>query len=205
MKKLGVFGGTFNPIHSGHIKAANEALKIMRLDEVIFIPNKIPPHKQMEYKTDEHDRFMMTHLATKNNPNFIVSDIELRREGVSYTYDTIAALKEIYPNDKLFFMAGLESLINYKWYKLDELLALLEGFLVIKRPGTSVEQFNEMMKNSELENADKIRLLEIDTIEISSTQVREKIDKNESLREYLPEEVINYIKKNGLYPAPTEA
>lgn len=199
MKKIGIFGGTFNPIHNGHIKAANEILKALRLNEIIFIPNKLPPHRMLECKTNEHDRFMMVHLATKNNPNFVASDIELKREGISYTYDTIAALKQIYPHDKLFFIAGIESLINYKWYKLDDMLALLEKFIVIKRSGFSAKQFNEIMKNSSLKNVKKIKLIAIDTIEISSTQIKENIDNFEFLSKYLPLEVIHYIKEKKLY------
>lgn len=201
MRKIGIFGGTFNPIHNGHIKAAEEILSLLRLDEIIFIPNKLPPHKEVEFSTDEHDRLNMVHLATKNNPNFVASDIELRREGPSYTYDTIAALKKIYPNDKLYFIAGVESLINYKWYRLDDLLSLLEKFLVIKRHGIKDAHISSVLKGSNLSNAGKIQPIEIktDVLSMSSSRIREKIINNKPLGGILPEEVIEYINEKKLY------
>ncbi|MFH1453343.1 MAG: nicotinate-nucleotide adenylyltransferase [Armatimonadota bacterium] len=199
MQKIGIFGGTFNPPHKGHIKAAEQILEILGLDKVIFVPNRLPPHRLVELNIESSDRFKMVELAVKGNPKLEVSDIELKREGRSYTYDTIAGLKNSYPGDKLYFIAGIEALTEYKWYKLDDILAMLEGFMAITRPGSSKEEFYSNLKNLNLANFEKIKPVDIEALDISSTKVRKMIKNGKSLTSMLPEKVIKYINEKGLY------
>lgn len=200
MPTLGVMGGTFNPIHHGHLLAAQEALMEFHLDEILFVPNQIPPHKVGESDiVDAEHRFIMTNLAIASNPYFKVSRIELDRLNVSYTYDTIKKLKKIKSQTEISFITGVDALIKYEWYAFDELLNLLTYFIVVTRPGFLLSHLQQKVKEKELRTPEKIKVLTIPSVDISSSEIRKRLHQGKSIRYLLPQSVEEYIYKNKLY------
>ncbi|WP_203361680.1 nicotinate-nucleotide adenylyltransferase [Bacillus sp. REN10] len=190
-KKVGLLGGTFNPPHVGHLIIANEVLEALELDEVRFMPNKTPPHKQMDERVSEEDRIGMLSVAIDNHPKFQLELIEMERNGKSYTYDTIKLLKEREPKTDFYFIIGGD-MIEYlpKWYQIDKLCQLVT-FVGVRRPGYSVE------------TSYPVRLIDTPEIHLSSSLLREKAATNGTLRYLLPDQVIAYIKENQLYEPRT--
>jgi len=191
--RIGIFGGTFDPIHLGHLLLAEQALEAARLDEVWFIPAGEPPHKQGKTITMAEHRYRMVLLATEGHPRFRVSRIELDRKGPSYTVDTIETLTHMNPNDHFFLLVGADMVKDLpRWYKIKKILQFVHviglGRLGIGREEVPVE-ISE-------------RLVWIpDAIEtnISSTTIRERLAQGKSVRYLVPERVRQYIKENGLY------
>ena len=176
MKKYGIFGGSFNPIHYGHLMICEYIKEEMGLDKVIFIPTGNPPHKDLELSAE--DRYEMVRLAISPNPDFEISDIETTRVEKSYTVDTIRELKKIYKEEKLYFLIGLDSLFQLKtWMKIGDLSQEIE-FVVALRPGY---------------------LVKTPLYEISSTDLRDRIREGKSLRYLIPKKVLDYIEESGFY------
>jgi len=185
--RIGIFGGTFNPIHNGHLIIAEEARIKLKLDQVFFVPSFITPLKARKDLVSAEARFRMTEKAISNNKYFFISDFELRRRKKSYTIDTLREFKCYFPKDKLFFIAGSDNLRSLKhWRGLDQILALA-GFVLIKRPGY------------QLKKKKGITFLELSQIEISSSDIRRRIRKGLSFRYLVPEATYRYIKRNKLY------
>lgn len=187
MKKVGIFGGTFNPPHNGHLLMANEVLQSLQLAEIWFMPNQIPPHKQRRDIISAEHRFNMLQLAVNGNDAFRVESIELERSGPSFTYDTICLLKERHPDIQFYFIIGAD-MIEYlpKWYKID-LLQNLVQFVGVKRPNyKTTTQYN---------------VLEVDVpqFDVSSSFIRRRLKEGKNIRYLLPDSVIQYIKEHGLY------
>jgi nicotinate-nucleotide adenylyltransferase len=200
MATLGIMGGTFNPIHFGHLLAAQEAMTEFHLEEILFIPNQIPPHRVGEKDlVDAEDRFIMTSLAIASNPNFTVSRIELDRLHVSYTYDTVKKLKKIREKTEISFITGADALIKYDWYAFDALLELLTYFIVVTRPGFLVSHLEQKVKEKELKMPHKIKVLSIPNVDISSSEIRKRLRQGKPVRYLLPQPVEEYIFKNKLY------
>ena len=197
--KVGIMGGTFDPIHLGHLETAEEVREIFALDEILFIPAARPPHKVSRLVTPEIHRLMMTYLATKSNEKFQVSPMEFLRDGLSYTLDTMNALKEKFgAATELFFIIGADSMADLsKWYKARELLSSAH-FIATKRPGVEVnlaaltEFFGE-------ESMSHIHQVETLGLEISSTEIRERVRLGRSIKYLVPEVVEEYILKERLY------
>ena len=204
-KTAGILGGTFNPIHMGHLLMAEYARCQLLLSSIIFTPNHIPPHKQFPEQTLPEDRFMMVSLATLSHDAFIMSRIELERNSQSYTYDTIFALQNTMYSPKrsqktdLVFICGADSLIKHKWYKFQNLLELLDVILVAPRDGLTYKEVLYKYNNLPKKLTKKIVQLEMPHIDISSSLIRERIAENKSIKYLVPELVENYIKKHGLY------
>lgn len=199
-------GGTFNPIHLGHLLAAQEALVHADLDEILFLPNRIPPHRSSkEALPPALERYLMVCLATASHPRFRVSALELEREGPSYTIDTVEELLRRDPSRALTFITGADALLLSRWYRLDELLGRLERFLVVTRPGFDLDRLGQHLDRMELGHRDRIQTLDIPGMEISSTALRRRIRAGRPIRYLVPEPVADYIQKTGLYltdPAP---
>jgi nicotinate-nucleotide adenylyltransferase len=185
--KIGIFGGTFDPPHFGHLIIANEVQYRLNLDEVWFMPNQQPPHKIKTSTTTNEDRIEMLKRATANQPHFKLESIEFNREGPSYSIDTIKLLKAQYPGHRFYFIIGAD-MIEYlpKWHKIDELIELVQ-FVGVKRPGYT-EQTNY-----------PIIYVETPLIEISSKMIRNRVQEKEPIHFFLPDEVRQYIKENHLY------
>ncbi|MED3661497.1 nicotinate-nucleotide adenylyltransferase [Ureibacillus sp. FSL K6-8385] len=189
MKKVGILGGTFNPPHIGHLIMANEVYHALKLDEVRFMPNAIAPHKTMPKDSTAENRLRMVELLVKPFKEFTVETIELERGGVSYTYDTMVALKEREPDTEFYFIIGGDMIDTlHTWHKIDELLELVK-FVGIRRPGTKSQTSYDII------------MVEAPEIALSSTLIRKRFATGGTLRFLLPPEVEAYIRKEGLYGA----
>lgn len=198
MKKYGIFGGSFNPIHYGHLMICEYIKEEMGLDKVIFIPTGNPPHKDLEVSAE--DRYEMVRLAISPNPDFEISDIETTRDKMSYTVDTIRELKKIYKEEKLYFLIGLDSLFQLKtWMKIGDLSQEIE-FVVALRPGyLDKEEINKEIDFLRENFGTKINLIKTPLYEISSTDLRDRIHEGKSLRYLIPKKVLDYIEESGFY------
>lgn len=198
MKKYGIFGGSFNPIHYGHLMICEYIKEEMGLDKVIFIPTGNPPHKDLELSAE--DRYEMVKLAISPNPDFEISDIETTRVKKSYTVDTIRELKKIYKEEKLYFLIGLDSLFQLKtWMKIGDLSQEIE-FVVALRPGyLDREEINKEIDFLRENFGTKINLIKTPLYEISSTDLRDRIREGKSLRYLIPKKVLDYIEESGFY------
>lgn len=198
MKKYGIFGGSFNPIHYGHLMICEYIKEEMGLDKVIFIPTGNPPHKDLGVSAE--DRYEMVRLAISPNPDFEISDIETTRVNLSYTVDTIRELKEIYKEEKLYFLIGLDSLFQLKtWKKIDDLSQEIE-FVVALRPGyIDKEEINREIDFLRENFGTRINLIKTPLYEISSTDLRDRIHEGKSLRYLIPKKVLDYIEESGFY------
>lgn len=200
MKRLGIMGGTFNPIHKGHLALARAAKEQFALDQIVFIPSGNPPHKDPTEVADKEDRFKMVKFAIKGKKGYVASRVELDRPGFSYAVDTFAALKRHYGKSaKLFYVMGLDSISEIlDWKKPLELFKLCE-FIVGTRPGTKIRTFRRLTKFPPLQKeVDKIHLMELRE-NISASEVRERLKAGKSVSRFVPKVVNNYIKKHKLY------
>lgn len=190
---LCIFAGTFNPIHRAHLAMAEYALDNFGFDKIIFIPAYKPPHKNYDDNMSMH-RLEMVKLATKNNPKFEVSDIEFKREGKSYTYLTILEiLNQIQKNDKISFIIGTDAFEKIEtWYETDKLKKLIDFIVFIRENETvNLDYLREKGYNFKFAN--------MDFIDISSTELRERIKNRKPINDLVTREVEEYIYKNELY------
>ena len=195
--KTGIFGGAFNPVHLGHIRLAENYLKHLGLDRVIFIPTAIAPHKSSGEFASPQDRFNMLSLATKGKSKFEISDIEFKREGKSYTFDTLCELKELYPEDEFYLIMGSDQFLYFnKWYKSEE-ISKLATICTAARNGEDYKRLVEFKnENKYLENS---VICDFDVFETSSSKLRKMIKNKSSISEFVPEAVEEYIRENKLY------
>lgn len=198
-QKIGIMGGTFDPIHTGHLVIAEAVRMEYLLDKVLFIPSASPPHKQDSCVTDAQARYTMTILATNSNPYFFVSDIELRRQGPSYTIDTIKSLIELYgKRTDFFFITGADAIQELPtWKDIDDLLELC-NFVAAARPGC-INSIDNIVSFFGEKGRQRIHQLEAPELEISSTDIRERIRSGKSIKYIVPESVENYLCKEKLY------
>ena len=193
-------GGTFNPIHNGHIKLAEAAKEVFNLDKIIFIPTGTPPHKDLSSVIDKKHRYNMVKLAVKKFNHFQVSKIELDRPGYSYAIDTFNVLTKKYGKKvKLYYIMGLDSINDIlSWKKPIELLKICQ-FIVATRPKSRMKTFKRLLKFPPITaHSDHIHLVEL-KMDISSSEIRNAIKKGKSVKSLLPNEVSSYITKNKLY------
>ncbi|MBU5440011.1 nicotinate-nucleotide adenylyltransferase [Tissierella sp. MSJ-40] len=197
--KIGIMGGTFNPIHNGHLIMAEYTRYSLNLDKVLFIPTGKPPHKEIEEVAYLNHRLEMTVLATLSNSFFQVSSMEIERKNITYTIDTIEALKEEYPKDEFYFIIGADSLFEIeKWKDYKKLLGLC-NFAVVERPNYNNDKIVEKIQNLKTLHNSNIVKVDSPLIEISSTEIRNRVNKGQSIKYLVPESVEDYITKYGLY------
>ncbi|OCL25243.1 nicotinic acid mononucleotide adenylyltransferase [Orenia metallireducens] len=195
-KVIGIMGGTFDPIHNGHLLTAECAAYQYNLDEVIFVPSGNPPHKVEKRITDAEDRYLMCMLAIMSNPKFRVSRMEIDRVGLSYTIDTVREFKKLYPEAKIYFITGSDAILEiFTWKDPEDLLQEAE-FIAATRPGYCLSELGQDIYDSYLNS---IHPLEIPGLAISSTDIRERIIQGRPIKYQLPETVEMYIKKHNLY------
>jgi len=196
---LGLMGGTFDPIHLGHLVSAETARDQFNLDYVIFIPAGLPPHKNLSGVSAPEHRYMMTTLAVMSNPAFIVSRYEVDRDEPSYTIDTVRYFVERETaGAKLYFITGFDAIIDMlTWKDYAELLELCT-FIAVTRPGYSMKRLEEIQRSLP-GIVDKIHLLEIPALSISSTYIRECVALGKTIKYLTPEPVEQYIGKQRLY------
>ena len=198
MKKMGLFGGTFDPIHKGHISMALRMAETLQLDGVMLMPTFVPPHKIKENMASAEHRLAMCRLAVANHPILCVSDMELRREGASFTVDTLTALHEEYPDTQWYLLVGADMFTTLRtWHRFDD-IAALATLCTIARAGTDT---TTLTKYAAALAADGIRCVvdEMPVEPYSSTQVRQRIAAGESVADLVGETVEWYMQDNGLY------
>lgn len=196
MKKIGILGGVFNPVHTAHLIAAEEVREQLQLDKILFIPSANPPHKDSDELIDAEKRLKMVTLAVSGNKHFEVSDIEITTQGnaKSYTIDTLTALKEKYGNEHVKFclIIGMDQLIELHTWKDPEKLFTLSEVVVINRPGYSAQEIqNDFSK--------KVTFVTVPNLEISSSHIRRRVKENKSIKYLVPEAVEKFITENNLY------
>ncbi|AFQ45868.1 nicotinate-nucleotide adenylyltransferase [Desulfosporosinus meridiei] len=199
VNRLGIMGGTFDPIHYGHLVAAEMARAEFKLDEVLFIPTGKPPHKDRRDISDAKLRYEMVKLAIEDNLAFAVSSLEIEREGPSYTVETLRVLRRTYPEHELYFITGSDALLEiFSWRESEEILSMIE-FIGAARPGFDAKDFLLKVQHEHPESQGKIHYLEVPALAISSTDIRARVRRGEPIRYLLPEPVRLYLEKEGLY------
>lgn len=196
--RLGVMGGTFDPIHYGHLVTAEEALVQFNLDKVVFMPTGMPVRKTHRRVTPAEDRYLMTVIATASNPDFEVSRLEVDRPGPTYTVDTIVELGEQHGGSaEIFFITGADAVWDILTWKDADRLADLVTFIGATRPGYDLARFSEV--HAEHGPLPRVELMEVPALAISSSDIRERVATRRPVRYLLPEAVAAYILKNRLY------
>lgn len=200
IERIGVFGGSFDPVHIGHLIIAQDALEQLELDRVIFVPAAISPHKRHRQPTEGRHRFRMLELATENNLRFEVSDIELSRGGVSYTIDTLEQVQADCPGARLFFIVGLDSLRElHRWHRFEDILACCT-LVPLGRGGEDPSVIAELCQLPDLwKNQVLDRLIRIHEVEVSATEIRMRIAEGLSIQTLVPSGVEMYIAEHNLY------
>lgn len=196
-KKVGIMGGTFNPIHLGHMLIAENAYETFELDEILFVPSGIPYMK--EDVLDAKTRITMTGIAIEDNSHFALSTLEVDRDGNSYSYETIRDLKAANPDVEYYFIVGADSLFKMDKWKCPEKIFKEVTILVAKRLGHDDAELEEKIKELTEKYEADIRILPINCVDISSTSIRDKVRNHKSIRYMVHYRVIEYIEKNHIY------
>lgn len=199
MPYVGILGGTFDPIHLGHLALAEGVMHLAGLDRVIFLPNRQPPHKLGRPVSAAVHRAAMVKMAIAGNPRFEYSDLELGRAGPSYTIDTVQAFQTLCPDWRLAFLAGLDSLLEITTWREYERLLTQADLLVVSRPGFPTEQGEQMLHRLGPVLSRRIRILEIPGVAVAGTQLRRLAGEGYPLRYLVPEAVERYIQEQRLY------
>lgn len=213
--RIGLFGGTFDPIHLGHVRAAEEARRAFRLDRVLFIPSHLPPHKEEGAAAAPADRLRMVELACEDRPGFVASAIEIEAGGRSYSYLTLAAVRERFPRAEPFFILGVDAFLEIgTWREYERVLDECR-FIVTARPGSDLEAASGVLGGRLREATFRVRrgravggavldryrvfLLPIAALDISSTDIRGRVREDRSLDGLVPPAVESYIRDHQLY------
>ena len=199
VKRIGIMGGTFDPIHIGHLVTAEEARTQFELDEVIFVPSGIPPHKKYPVTSGEH-RYLMTSMAVMSNPKFSMSPVEIDRLGNSYTIDTVKYFRKIYGSQvELYFITGADAIFEILTWKNVESLMEQCYFIAATRPGFNLQEIDNKLNFLPLNLKERVFNMEIPALAISSTDIRKRIALGKTIKYLVPEEIENYLYENRLY------
>lgn len=198
MKKAGIMGGTFNPIHIGHLIAAEEVREKLDLDYVIFLPSGNPPHKAESDVLEGRERYEMVRLAVEDNNCFRASDLEISRTGKTYTYDTLMDLRNSYKDIEFYYLIGFDTLRDMETWKNIREVFMMTTFVVVNRGSLKDEMSEEIARKISLYNA-KILVVEMPGIDVSSTDIRARVSGGKSIRYLVPHRVYDYIMNRGLY------
>lgn len=197
MKKIGIIGGTFNPIHLAHLYIAYEAKCQLNLDKVIFMPAGSPPHKKNEDILEAPLRYKMVLEAIKKYEDFEISNYEIEKEGFSYTYETLENFKS--KDNILYFITGADCLINIEKWKNPDRIFKVSKLVVFNRPGYDKESLKLQKNEIEKKYNTSINFLDIMDLEISSTMIRDRIKDGKKIDFFIPKEVLDFIRKNNIY------
>jgi nicotinate-nucleotide adenylyltransferase len=219
-ERIGLFGGTFNPVHSGHLKAAEIVQKRILLDKILFIPSYLPPHKDTAEVASPSHRLKMVEIALCGFSRFIPSSIEIDAKEKSYSIITISRIKKLYPKSWIFFILGVDAFLEIDTWKDHERLLEQCFFIVISRPGYLLDKANKILEGKykekmyELSKSESVKdelllsfrvlLLPLDALDIASTEIRGRIKQGDSIKGMVSEEVEIYIRKNRLYKAKND-
>lgn len=199
--RIGIMGGTFDPIHYGHLAAAEGARHLARLDQVLLVPAVDPPHKQGAVATPAAHRLAMVELAIAGHPALAISQVEFERPGPHYTVDTLAALEQRHPGAELHFIMGLDSLLQIEtWHDYPELLRRWP-VLAVTRPGSGLEEWERLRARLGLALTERVAVLDIPGIHLSSSDLRRRAAAGYPLRYLVPDDVAAYAVQHRLYAA----
>jgi len=200
MDKVGIIGGSFDPIHFGHLRIAQIALDEQKFKEVLFIPSGNPPHKKTKNLSPAMDRYNMVKLAAKDNQRFNVCDYEIHEAGITYTILTIRELQKQYPKGTVFsFILGADAFMDMDtWRDLEDFLSMVE-LIVLSRSYYKTSKVEEKIKNYREKYSCNIQTIYAKTLNISATSIRKLVKNGKSIRYLVPHEVVDYINKHGLY------
>jgi nicotinate-nucleotide adenylyltransferase len=199
MSKIGILGGTFNPIHLGHLLMAEAAFKQFDLDKVLFMPSGNPAHKQNINIIPDHHREEMVKISIADNPHFEISTIELEREGITYTADTLLYLASINPDITYYFILGVDSFFQIETWKNADIIMSIAHILVAPRYNMDKEAIEEQVQHLKEKYHANISVLNILSVEISSKQIRSRVRDQESISDFVSDKEMKYIYKNNLY------
>lgn len=202
IRKIGIFGGTFNPVHRGHEAAALGFCGRFGLDRLLIVPTNIPPHKRNETGVSPQHRLEMCEICFGAYDNIEVSDIETKKEGVSYTFDTLSSLKKIYPKELIYFLAGSDMFLSIEhWHKYEEILAMCTFAVAFRKRGEAEKGEVSKLREKLTGRGYKIELLENAAFEVSSTELRERLKNRDfgGLDRYISPGVLDYIKERNIY------
>lgn len=197
--RLGIMGGTFDPIHYGHLFVAEEARARFALDHVLFVPNGSPPHKKEYLMPHAPDRYEMTRLATATNPAFTCTPLEIHRAGPSYTVDTLAILNAQYPSTELFYITGIDAIADILTWRRHAEIIRMATFIAAARPGFDLKTLEDRLPAAYLE---RVLLLGSTAQGVSSTEIRERVRARLPIRYLTPDAVLDYIREHHLYEHP---
>lgn len=201
LKRIGILGGTFNPVHNGHLAIAEAVRQQFGLGKIIFLPTAIPPHKPDTDLISARDRMLMLHLALQGHPEYKVSDVELKRGGKSYTVVTMQQLQEIYgPGADIYLIIGADNLLEIAEWREIETLVQLCHFIIVTRPGFPLKKLegeNARWADKIIEK-DKSNIIGL-SVPVSSSEIRKRVRQGKDIRKLVPEKVLNYIQRKGLY------
>ncbi|QWW20693.1 nicotinate-nucleotide adenylyltransferase [Schaalia sp. 19OD2882] len=192
-RSIGIMGGTFDPIHHGHLVAASEVMDVFHLDEVVFVPTAAQPFKVGREVTPPEHRYLMTVVATASNPRFTVSRVDIDRGGTTYTIDTLSDLRELYPDADFYFITGADALAQIVQWKDSDRLFEQAHFIGVTRPGHTLDA-RGLPRQS-------VSLMEVPAMAISSSDCRDRVRKGNPVWYLVPDGVVQYIAKHGLYSA----
>jgi len=214
-ERIGIFGGTFNPVHNGHVQAAAEVQKRFALDRILFVPSSIPPHKETHEIASPRDRLKMVELALRGRRRLVPSPIEIRAGGTSYSILTLNKVKKLFPKAWVFFLLGVDAFLDIETWKEWKRVLEQSLFIVMTRPGHRLREargiLGETFEDRILEIPGQVRIREawfsefriflvpIQALDISSTDIRRRIRNGESVRGWIPPSVGNYIREHELY------
>lgn len=199
IKRLGIMGGTFDPVHYGHLVAAEGVRHEFELEKVIFIPAARPPHKTDKEMTSPEHRLAMVKSAISSNKYFEISAIEAKRKGISYTIDTVREVRELNPGASIYFITGADAVLEIlTWKKVEELLGICK-FIAATRPGYNLENLEQTLSSLPGEYFKNIYTMEVPALAISSTDIRYRVSRGWPIKYLLPETVERYIYENKLY------
>lgn len=199
MKKVGIMGGTFNPIHNGHLLIAENAYDQLQLDEVRFIPTGKSPHKQHQTITDGVHRMRMVELAIADHAGFVADDRELRAESLSYSYVTLEQLHQEQPQWELFFIMGGDSLRDFKTWRSPERICACASLAVAVRDACDVKQLQLYAEELKQLYQAKVYLLQTPNLSVNSSEIRARVAAGQTIRYQVPEPVRMYVQEHGLY------
>jgi nicotinate-nucleotide adenylyltransferase len=210
---LGVLGGTFDPIHNGHLAAADAAQRALAIDAIMLVPSRIPPHRQQPVGADGEHRYAMASLAAADRPGWMASRIEIDRKGPSYSYDTLVELGQDRPSTQIFFILGVDAFAEIATWSRYPAVLDLANFLVVSRPGITLDSLRERVPSafeqrpprppSRLSGlgSEETRVILVDatTPDVSSTEIRRRVSNGESIAGLVPDRVAAYIQAHRLY------
>jgi len=199
VKSLGIFGGAFDPIHYGHLMAAEYARNMFSLDKVLIIPSARPPHKEIDNISPEKNRYEMVDMAIRDNSFFEISPMEMERKGYSYTIDTIDYCLKDYPGVNIYVIMGADCLFYMDTWKDVERLVTMCKFIVVTRPGYNINKDDKALSGLPSSLWENLIQLQVPGLDISSSEIRERVLNNKPIKYLLPPEVECYIYKHGLY------